>query len=336
MRISRPAFVAAAASAYATIGVPRYVGAQAEFVYKLNTDKEPKHPIAVQLAAAAERIKQQSGGRMEIRIFYNGALGGQAEMNAQIRSGSVEFVSAADVVFASVVPVVGITSLPFIFSDRKQALNLLEGPLGPYISSAIAKAGVYSFGHSWDQGFRQVVTGTRPVLVPGDLKGLKLRTPESPVMTALFAAFGATPTSISANEMYAAMQTHLVDGSELPLTSVEVFQIYEVQKYIAYTNHIWAGCTILANGDSWQRLPPNIRDIVTRNLEIGRRQSNIALAQLETTLETKLTSQGMTFTHPDISAFQAVVRNAGLYKQWKASYPPEAWAYLEQSVGKLT
>jgi tripartite ATP-independent transporter DctP family solute receptor len=228
------------------------------------------------------------------------------------------------------------TGIPFIFSSQKDALALLEGPLGAYIKAALAKDNIYSFGHSWDNGFRQMVTATRPIQSPDDLKGLKVRTPPSPITVALFKAFGASPISISANEMYVALQTHLADGVEVPLSTIEVYKFYEVQKYVSYTNHMWTAFTILANGDAWRRLPSNLRDVAERDINAAGNLNNADFVKLMATLEAKLRGQGMVFNSPDTTAFRALVRRAGLYGQWKDAYGAQPWALLEASVGKLT
>src|SRR5262249_13196993 len=138
------------------------------------------------------------------------------------------------------------------------------------------------------------------------------------------------------NEMYAALQTHLVDGIELSMTAIDAYKIYEVQKYVSYTNHVWTGYTILANNDAWMRLPKQLRDVLEDRIDKAGALVDSDVARRESSLETNLKAQSMSFNKADIASFQTAVKRSGLYAQWRDSYGAEAWALLERSSGKLT
>jgi TRAP-type transport system periplasmic protein len=333
---SRKTFVGGVAGAYATIGVARYPAGAAEFTYRFATEWPRDHFMAVRWTEAAAKIKNDSSGRLEIQIFTNGVLGGQGQIISQLRLGAVEFNTAIDLVLADLVPVAGITAAPFVFSNHKEALNAMNGPLGRYRRNAIAKLNLYPLPQIWDTGFRQLTNSVRPINVPDDLKGLKIRTPGSALSNALFKAFGAIPTALSSSEEYTGLQTHLIDGAGSPMDSIESHRLYEVQKYVAYTNYVWSMITVLVNGDAWQRLPKPLRDIVERNAEVAANLGNADSARLDSSLESTLTTQGMVFTHPNLAPFRAIVQKAGIYVQSRDTYGAEAWALLERAVGKLT
>jgi TRAP-type C4-dicarboxylate transport system substrate-binding protein len=225
--------------------------------------------------------------------------------------------------------------LPFIFKGKTDALAATRGPLGKYRLGAIAKSGIYPFERTWDEGFREVMNAVRPIVTPDDIKGLKIRTPESQVVTATFRALGANATPISYGELYTALQTHLVDGAEFPLTGVEQSKIYQVTKYGSYTNHIWTSYTMLANGETWQKLPKPMRDIVDRRMNQAGDLSNESMGPLEAGVEASLRGFGMQFNRSDIPAFQTVLRRSGLYTQWRNDYAG-AWPLLEKAVGSLS
>ncbi len=115
--------------------------------------------------------------------------------------------------------------------------------------------------------FGQITASSRPIVTPQDLQGFKIRVPISSIYTSLFKALGAAPTSINLGEVYSALQTHICDGQENPLIVVDTTKFYEVQKYVSMTNHIWDGNWVLANGDSWASLPPDLQGIVERNFD---------------------------------------------------------------------
>jgi len=323
-------------SALSSVAFVRYPADAAEFNYKFATEQPDDHHMTLRLVEAAAAIKRESNGQLDIRVFSNSSLGNQTQMVAMVRSGAVEFISSADFILASVAPIAGITAVPFAFNDHTEALAAMRGPLGAYRRAAVSKVGVYPFEQVWDEGFRQIINNVRPVATPGDLHGIKLRIPPSPIVTALFQALGASPTSLSMNETYLALKTNLVDGLELPVAAVEAYKIYEVQKYVSYTNHMWTAFTMLANADAWQRLPKSLQDIVERNVDKAGQSDNADDAKVEATTEATLKGQGMQFNRADVASFRTVVRNAHLYSQWRDLYGPEAWALLEGAVGTLT
>ena len=103
----------------------------------------------------------------------------------------------------------------------------------------MAKAGLVPMERMWDLGFRQTTTSNRPVNVAADLDGLKLRTPIAPSLISMFRALKAAPVGMQFGDVYSALQTHIVDGQENPLSQVEAGKLYEVQKYVSMTNHVW-------------------------------------------------------------------------------------------------
>src|SRR5581483_2275143 len=100
-----------------------------------------------------------------------------------------------------------------------------------------------------------------------DLVGYKVRVAPTPIFVDLFKSLGASPVALDAVEVYSACQTHLVDGVELPLVAIEGFRLFEVQKYLSITNHLWNGSWICANPAAWNALPPDLQRIVEANLQ---------------------------------------------------------------------
>ena len=113
----------------------------------------------------------------------------------------------------------------FAFKDYSQVWAALDGDLGAYLRRVIAKVNLHAFDKMWDIGFRQITSSTKPILTPEDLKGFKIRVPVSPLWTSLFSHLGASPTSINFSEVYSALQTHIVDGQENPLSLILIAKL---------------------------------------------------------------------------------------------------------------
>src|SRR5262249_7186156 len=127
----------------------------------------------------------------------------------------------------------------------------------------------------------------------------------------------------------------IVEGQENPLSIIALNRLYEVQKYVSMTGHMWDGFWTLVNGAAWTALPDDLKDIVARNINDAAVREREAVAKLNDSLRTELAAKGMIFNEPDPEKFRAVLRGAGFYAEWKAKYGAEAWAILEKQVGAL-
>ena len=327
--------MAASAATFATIGILRYPAGAAEFTYKLGHDDPAAYPPSVRIAEAAAKINAESNGRLEITVYPDSQLGGSTQMMTQLRSGALQFLRQIAGTVAVIMPVCGIDSLPYIYTGSKEAWAARDGALGKYLRAQLGTIGIYAFDKMWDLGFRQVFNSAHPINVPDDLHGLKIRVPVDQVEVAFFKAMGASPTPLNITEMYTGLQTHLLDGGELPLGPILSRKLYEVQKYLSITNHMATGEFLMANADAWQKLPKNLQDIVERNFDAAAVVAREEMVANDKQIEAQLVSLGMSSNHADINAFRAAVKRAGLYAQWHAQYGDTVWALLEKSVGPL-
>jgi TRAP-type C4-dicarboxylate transport system substrate-binding protein len=158
----------------------------------------------------------------------------------------------------------------------------------------------------------------------------------SPLWTSMFSALGASPTGISINETYSALQTKVVDGQENPLVVVEAARFYEVQKYCSMTDHIWGGFWIVASGKTFPKLPADVQEIVSRQINAAALVQRQQVIDLNSSLEPSLTAHGITFNKVDRSLFRTELQSKGFYTQWKEKYGNEAWSLLEQYAGQLS
>jgi tripartite ATP-independent transporter DctP family solute receptor len=211
----------------------------------------------------------------------------------------------------------------------------MDGALGTYVRGEIAKRGLYAFSKQWDNGYRQITAAAKPIRTPEDLAGFKIRVPASPLWTALFKAFGAAPVTINFSEVYSALQTRIADGQENPLAVIDTAKLYEVQKYLSVTNHMWDGFWFLANRRAWEALPAPLREITEREFNASALAERADVAALNASLEAGLKAKGLEFIQTDAAAFRATLKKAGFYAEWRDKFGPEAWGALEGAVGSL-
>jgi tripartite ATP-independent transporter DctP family solute receptor len=307
----------------------------AEFIYKYANNLPATHPLNLRAAEAVARIREATGGRVEINIFPSNQLGSDTDTLSQLRNGAVEFFTLSGILLSTLVPAASINGVGFAFKSYTQVWNAMDGNLGAYVRGEIGKRGLVAFDKPWDNGYRQITSSTKPIRIPEDLKGFKIRVPVAPLWTSLFKAFGASPVSVNFSETYAALQTRLADGQENPLAVIDTAKLYEVQKYLAVTNHMWDGFWFLANRRALEALPAEAQEIVQREFNRSALEQREDVARLNATLEVALKQKGLEFVATDPAAFRAVLKKAGFYAEWQQKYGAQAWGVLEGAVGSL-
>ena len=224
LRLDRRRLLAASA-ALAAPGLLTRPAHAAEFTYKYANNLPDTHPMNVRAKEAAARIREETGGKVEIQIFPNNQLGSDTDMLSQVRSGAIEFFTLSGLILSTLVPAASINGVGFSFPDYDAVWRAMDGPLGGFIRAQIGKSGLVVMDKIWDNGFRQITTSTKPIASPEDLRGFKIRVPVSPLWTSLFQAFGAAPTSINISEVYSSLQTKIVDGQENPLAVISTVKL---------------------------------------------------------------------------------------------------------------
>ncbi len=333
--ITRRQFTLRTGAAVAGFAILRSPARAAEFTYKYSNNLPVAHPMNIRAREMAEAIRRDSNGRLEIQIFPSNQLGSDTDVLSQLRAGAVQFQTLAPLILANLVPVASINGVGFAWKSYREVWPAMDGELGAFVREQIAKAKLHAFDRIWDNGFRQITSSTRPIKTPADLKGFKIRVPVSPMWTSLFNALGASPVSINFSETYAALQTRVAEGQENPLAIIETAKLYEVQKYLTMTNHMWDGFWFLANADAWRRLPPDLQAIVTKRVNEAGMSMREDVAALNQQLAKTLAAKGMTVLTPDVGPFREQLRKVGFYDEWKRKFGDQAWALLEKYTGKL-
>ncbi|AJC19637.1 TRAP transporter substrate-binding protein [Pandoraea pulmonicola] len=327
--------VVAAASAAAATGLYQTQAHAAEFTLKFANNLPISHPMNIRAKEMAQKIAEQSKGRIDFQIYPNNQLGSDSDMLSQIRSGAIDYFTLSPLILGTLVPSAQISGVGFAFKDYSQVWAAMDGDLGAHVRGQIAKTSVFAFDKIWENGYRQITTSNRPINSPADLKGLKIRVPTSPLWTSMFRAFDSSPTSINFAEVYSALQTHIVEAQENPLALLTTAKLYEVQKYVSMTNHMWDGFWFLANKQKWDKLPKDLQAIVTANVNAAAMAQRDDVRKLNDGVMVELKQKGLVFNAPNNEQFREKLRSAGFYAEWHKKFGDEAWAMLEKYTGKL-
>ena len=336
MKLTRKQFLlgAAAGAGAAVVRAPAVLAAQ-RTVIRFGIDLAQDHPSTKAAIAAGEQIARNSNGAIELQVFPNNQLGDDTHMLSDLRAGGIQMMGIGDNILATLVPSAAIDNVGFAFKDAKAAWAALDGKVGDMVRKDIAKLGLHPMPRIWDEGFREITAGTKPINTPQDLRGFKIRVPPSPISLSLFRDLGAAPATLNVSELYTALQTHVVDGQENPLGVIETTKFYQVQKYCSMTNHMWVGYWMLMNGTFWQGMPAAHRKIIADAFDTQVTEQRKANEQLNNSLAATLTKQGLTFNTPDTAPFRAALVKSGFYKTWQAKFGPALWSALEHYTGSL-
>jgi len=307
----------------------------AEFELKYATGQDPTHPVNLRAKEALDRIREATSGRVNIKLFPANQLGSDTDLLAQVRNGSVEFFNLSSLILATFVPVSGITSVGFAFKNYDDVWKAMDGDLGNYIRAEIAKTPIFTVSKIWDNGFRHITSSGREIKSAADLKGFKMRVPPAPPLTSLFQALEAAPSPINFNEVYTALQTKVVEGQENPLAIIATARLYEVQKSCSMTGHVWDGYWVLGNKRAFQKLPADVQQIITREIDKSATDQRADVAKLSGSLTTDLKAKGINFINVSQEDFRKKLASTTFYADWKTKYGADAWALLEKVSGKL-
>ena len=322
--------VSVASAAAATGMLSTQAQAAAEFTLKYANNLPATHPMNIRAKEMAAKIASESKGRIDLQVYPNNQLGNDTDTLGQVRSGAVDFFTLSPLILGTLVPAAQISGIGFAFKDYSQVWAAMDGDLGTHVRKLIQdKTSLFAFDKIWDNGYRQVTNSSHPVTKPDDLKGMKLRVPPSPLWTSMFRAFDAAPASINFAEVYSALQTKIVEGQENPLAIISTAKLYEVQKFCSITNHMWDGFWFLGNKKSFERLPKDLQEIVTRNVNEAGLKQRADVRQLNDSLVAEMKSKGLQFNETDNELFRAKLRSAGFYADWHKKFGDEAWAVPE-------
>jgi tripartite ATP-independent transporter DctP family solute receptor len=295
---------------------------------KIGIGHAPTHSFVKASEKFKELLEGRTGGQIKVEIYPSSQLGGEREMQEMVALGTLEMsVSGITVIYE---PLYALLEAPFLYRDREHIKKVMASPVVAELGETLLKKGIRYVGF-YENGFRHITNGRRPVNAPADVRGLKIRTPENLAQIETFKALGAVATPMAFSELYNALAQGVVDGQENPLQNIWNAKMYEVQKHLAITGHIYNSAYILANDRFWTGLPANLRTVAD---EAIREASNFQLemvANLDKQLLGDMKAKGMQVTTPDREAFRKATAPA--YDAFYAKFGDRAKKMIETIRG---
>ena len=246
----------------AAVAVAAFGFAQAqEKTIKFATQNPKGHPIMLGMERFAEIVAAKSGGKLKVNLFPSGTLGSDQANVSAVQGGTLEMVSLNSGILASQVKDFAIYDFPFMFANTKEADAVVDGPFGKKLHGKLEAQGLVGLAY-YELGFRNITNSKRPLMKVEDIAGLKLRVIPNPINVDWVKALDANPTPLPFPEVYAALEQKAIDGQENPITVINANKFYEVQKFVAITNHQYNPQSVVMSKKFWDSLSADEKKIV--------------------------------------------------------------------------
>ncbi|MBG6078506.1 TRAP transporter substrate-binding protein [Rubrivivax gelatinosus] len=244
---------AAVAPAFAQDIKPRLI----RFGYGLNEQSNQGRAVML----FAKEVEKASGGKMKVRAIGAAALGPDTQMQQALIGGAQEMMVGSTATLVGISKEMALWDTPFLVNDAKEADALLDGPVGQKVMATLQPKGLVGLVY-WENGFRNLTNGTRPVAKLEDLAGIKLRVMQNPVFLDTFKTLGANAIPLPFSELFSALETRAVDGQENPYNTILSSKFYEVQKYLTVTNHVYSPWIVTVSKRWWDGLSATEKKIL--------------------------------------------------------------------------
>ena len=235
-----------------------------KYTIKVGTIVSETHPDYITLRDVfKKKIEANSKGAIKVELYPNGQLGSDREMIESLQLGTLTMALPSSSALAGFEKKFQVLDLPYLFKSKAVAYKALDGELGKTLDALLPKHGMVNLGY-FENGFRHVTNNRKPIHVPADMKGLKIRTQENPMHIAFFKQIGANPTPMNYGEVYTALQQGTIDAQENPIAIVFDGKFFEVQKFYSLTGHVFSAIMLVANKPFMDKLPKDMHAIVMK------------------------------------------------------------------------
>lgn len=297
------------------------------YTIRIGNVTPPDNPLNVAFEKMAAEMNERSKGRIQAKVYPSGQLGNLRSMTEAVQMGTLEMCTQSAGGLASFYAPMGVMEMPFAYKSHQHVYKVVDGAIGQELGERFRqKTGVRVVGYFMNL-YRHLTNNVRPVRVPADMKGLKIRVPETPTIKMAIEAAGGNPVPMVWGEVYTGLQQKTIDGQENPLAILWASKIYEVQKYLSLTGHAYSPTNILINDKLFLSMPADLQKIITDaaknagtwNREFAEKQEGELLGMLK--------EKGMQVNDVDQEAFRKLMITV-----WDdfVKKTPEAKKYLDE------
>lgn len=294
---------------------------------KLSHGLSEEHPIHTALTQFADEVAEKTNGDVTVQIFPNATLGSEKDNLEQIPIGALDMAKVSAASLETFAPVYEAFSVPYIFNSQDHFYSVMDSEIAEEVFMSTADKGFVAL--TWfDSGARSFYTAKTAINTPADLKGLKIRTLDSPMAIEMMNCFGGSATSMSISDVFTAIQSGVIDGAENNETALTTGGHGEVAKYYSADEHTRIPDVLVINTKVWNSFTPEQQEIIKTAADNAKETYKAAWnAAIDASIQTAQETQGVTFVYPDKEPFQEAVKP--IYDRLAAE-EPDVWAVCEK------
>jgi tripartite ATP-independent transporter DctP family solute receptor len=294
-------------------------------ILKLAHGLDPSHPVHRAMEFMAERVKENSGGKLEVQIYPSEQLGSEQQCVELLQIGSLAITKVSAAILEGFTDNYKVLGLPYIFRSKEHSFRVLDGEIGQEFLNSTERFWIKGLCF-YDAGSRSFYTLKKPIESPADLAGLKIRVMKSQTAMQLVSAMGGSPTPVSWGELYTALQSGVVDGAENNPPSFFTSRHYEVCKYYSINEHTMVPDVLIISTKVWNSLDGEeqkwLRDAIEESVEVERKY----WAESEAEAIQKVLEAGVEINYPNKEPFEERVQQ--LYESYKSE--PEIYSLIQR------
>jgi TRAP-type transport system periplasmic protein len=277
---------------------------------KISYGTAEDHPFGLGVNKFAELVAQKSGGQMKAKGYSQGQLGAEVPSIASAQGGTIEMTVTSTSSVVGNVKDFALFDFPYLFANEKQADTLLDGAVGKALLDKLPDKNLVGLCY-WESGFRNLTNSKRPITKVDDVQGLKVRTIQNPVFLDTINAFGANAVPMPFTELYTALESKAIDGQEGPYATIYTSKIYEVQKYLSATKHIYGAVVVIVSKKFWDQLSGDERKVLQDSCAEARDYERRVNREMTPKALAELKAKGMVFNEiapEEMTKFRARVK----------------------------
>jgi len=316
-RNPKAALVRLAAAACALFALGSAAPALAQIEIKLGHVGEPGSLFQKSADEYAKRANAALGGKAKVVVFGSSQLGGDSEMIQKLKLGTLD-MALPSTVMSSQVDLFGVFEMPYIVKNRGHMAKIEKEIFWAKLAPEAEKKGLKVLA-VWENGERHITNSKRPIKVPADLAGIKLRVPEGKWRVKMFQAYGANPSPMKFSELFTALQTGVMDGQENPFTQIYSAKLQEVQKYLSLSGHVYTPAYLTVGKTKWESLPPDVRKILEDTAKETQAYVYEQAAKDDAELLAKIKAAGVQVNDVDKDAF--IAASKPIYEEFGKEVP---------------
>ena len=306
-----------------------------EYAMKSGSTTPDTHPYNLGMNRLNELLQEKTNGAVSVDHFGSSQLGGERDLIEGLQIGSVQVTCISTAPLAGFTDMFLVFDLPFIFETTEQARAVMDSEVGEQILHSVDEQGLV--GLAWfENGFRNVTNNVKPVTVPDDLKGIKIRTMENPIHMAAFKVMGADPTPMAMGDVFTALQQGTIDAEENPVPIVETNKFYEVQKYISMTGHLFSPAPVFIGKDYFESLPAEYQDAIKEAADEATPYQREQIDEQNVSGLESLKSNGMEANEVEKAPFQDATKSVydEYVKEGTGCVSPDLYNQVEEIIAQ--